>query len=509
MNARSVSHSVSHRKTPKPIEAMLFMLPGIAASEAQAFRRWAIDAGLVHTIRGDGKRAFTLKDFSDPVPGGLNRNAHLFLNGHSKLVGQHHKFCTDTQNKVMIRSSAIMEAARKIPRATKASDAQPEESITLHMLGCEIGALRLNVTPNMVLWARGIFLLYGSKKSADSRDQLPCMEAALHYLGLSKQQPGSYDYLALFEAIASRRSNCIAIAGGKLCAAVIAHAPHALRDIMRPLFQEPQTKDPHAKQDKRISGPANALKRLVLIEQEVLAAAEEEPYPADEQIVRLMSNCIKRGELIELTEILAQRQDLLNATDHQGNSLLISAILSDDSENGIDTHPIIRFLIKHSHMINAQGMDGVTPLHGLAESDNVEMIDLILQGNHLGMRALLDIQNDAGETPLVAALAEGALLAAERLIDAGANVHLANEAGETPVMLAAEQGALQLMQTMLLHRPDLTARDQRGETAMMKAARNGHTLVAQALEKIVKKCATEENQPAPHSNQTQLAANGH
>ena len=499
---QSSAKSISTRNNPKPIEAMLFMLPGIDASEAQAFRRWAIDAGLVNTIRGDGVRALTTKEFSQSVPGGLRRNAHIFVNGHGKVSGQSHTLCIDADNEISEKSSDLMEALRKIPRAGLAADATLEESITVHMLGCEIGALRKEIRPDQALWARGTFLMYGSKKNSDSKDQLPCMEAALRYLGLCKKNPNTYEPLALFEAVASQRSNCISIAGGALTSPVVAHAPHVLRDIMSPLFQIDTAADPDVIQDKRISGSALSLQNLVQIESTRLSTTSHSIYPENEQIVRLLTNCIQRGDLNTMTEILAQRPDLLNAKDNQENSLLIWAISLAKPE-------ITKFLIKHARVINESGAEGLTPLHHAADSNDVKSIKLLLNDDQPGMRAELDRRDDNGDTPLALALRENAVNAATCLIYAGANVHLANHEGETPVMLAAEHGNLYLVKLILKFNPDLSAKDEDGETALDKAKSNKHDLLAQVLEKITDSLTVTASQPAPLSNQTQHDASDH
>lgn len=497
--SRRSGGSISTRNNPKPIEAMLFMLPGIDESEAQAFRRWAIDAGLVNTIRGDGERALTTKEFSQSVPGGLRRNAHIFVNGHGKVSGQTHTLCIDADNKIYEKSSTLMEAIRKIPRSGTATDATLEESITVHMLGCEIGALRKEVRPDQALWKRGTFLMYGSKKSSDSKDQLPCMAAALRYLGLCKKNPNTYEPLALFETVASHRSNCISIAGGALTSPVVAHAPHALRDIMSPLFQIDTAADPDVIQDKRISGSTLSLQKLVQIESARLSPTQESIYPADEQIVRLLTNCIQRGDLNTMAEILAERPDLLNAKDHQENSLLIWSI-------SLAKPAITNFLIKHARVINESGAEGFTPLHYAADANDVKSIKLLLNNDQPAMRAELDRQDDNGDTPLKLALKANAGKAASCLINAGANIHIANHKGETPVMLTAEQGDLNLMQLLLKFNPDLTATDEYGKTAMDKAKHNKFDLLAKA---IAENLAVTSSQPAPLSNQTQHAASDH
>lgn len=496
---------VSHPNAPRPIEAMMFMLPGIHASEAELFKRWATDAGLVHYIRGDGVQALQRDEFIKPVPGGLKRNAHIFINGHGKNLAQGHTLCTDAENNVLEKTSSLMQAARTIPRAGFPTDFAPEENITLHMLGCRIGVLKKQITPDHTIWESGPFLMYGSRKTASHKDQLPCMKAALDYLGWIKSRPEMFSPLGLFEAVASQRSDCISIAGGKLSAAVAAHATHTLRDLMRPIFQQPETSNPLVKQDKRISAPLEALQSLVQIESQRLASTPKSysSYPADEHITRLLMNCIERDDIITMSDILAERRDLLQTTDVDGNTMLIWAVLTDA------TPEITQFLINQTNTINAQGIYGMTALHCAAEENDVFAIKQLLTGNRRGVCAELNLRDHAGNTPLTAALKRNSLKAASKLIDVGANIHLANHAGETPVMLAAELGELELARTLLRFNPDLNATDQFGETAALKAKRNGHDLLAQSLEKIAEQRVATANQPAPSSNQMQRAASGH
>lgn len=500
------SESLTSRIDPaKPVEAMLFMLPGIGKHEEQKFRNWATAAGLVHYIRGDGERALQRDEFSKPVPGDLKRNAHIFINGHGNDSAQGHTMCIDEENEISETTSSLMIAARTIPREEFATDSAQEENITLHMFGCRIGALKKQTTPHQPLWKSGTFLMYGSRKTASNMDQLPCMKAALDYLGLIKNRSEIVNPLGLFEAIASQRSDCVSIAGGKLSAAVVAHAPHVLRDIMRPIFQPPETTDPLAKQDKRISAPVEALQSLVQFESQRIASMQksDSSYPADEHITRLLMNCIERDDIITLSDILAERQDLMQTTDADGNTMLIWAVLTDAIPE------ITQFLINHTNTINAHGKYGMTALHCAAEENDVFVIKQLLAGSRLGDCAELNRRDHAGNTPLTLALNRNSLKAAFKLVDAGANVHLANHAGETPLMLAAELGDLELVRLLLRFNPDLNATDRHGETAALKAKRNGHDLLAQALEKIAGKWAATANQPAPYSNQTQPAASGH
>ncbi len=501
---------VTRRKIPPPVDVMMFMLPGIDQDEAQSFRQWAKDAGLVHYVRGDGKRAMQEQDFSKPVPGGLRKNAHVYFNGHGTkpdtVENQEneapHEILLNQETNASVSSKRLMELGRRIPLASTEADT-PDDSITLHMDTCPSAELKKEVRPETVLWARGMYLLYGSKKSTDSKDTLPFMEASLQYLGQCKKNPGSYRPLGLFEALARRRSDCIAMGGGNLPQLIAAHRPRILRDISAPLFlAEPATHAGKNVQDKRLIIPAKILQQLSQIESARLAKPEESAVPADEQIVRLLINCTQHADLVTFTEILTQRPDLADAADQRGNSLLTWCINADNPA-------FLAFLLPRSTLLDLAGQEGCTPLHCAAEIDDVASIALLLAGNQQGLRASLNLQDDSGNTPLLSALENDSMDAAERLIDAGADIHIANHAGQTVLMMAAERGAVKLIRKLMPQRPDIEAQDQFGETAIDKAMAKGHVELAETLIKLAANWKAAALLRARRLNQTQPAAGDH
>ncbi len=501
---------VTRRKIPPPVDVMMFMLPGIEQDEAQSFRLWAKEAGLVHYIRGDGKRALQEQDFSKPVPGGLRKNAHIFFNGHGSkpdaVLDQEneapHEILINQETNASVSSKRLMEFGRRIPQATTDTDA-PDDCITLHMDTCHSAELKKEVTPETVLWARGMYLLYGSKKSTDSKDTLPFMKTSLQYLGQCKKNPGSYRPLGLFEALARRRSDCIAMGGGNLPKLIAAHRPRILRDISSPLFSaEPATNPDNPVQDKRLVIPEKILQQLRQIESERLAKPNESTLPADEQIVRLLINCTLNSDLATFTEILTQRPDLVDTLDSRGNSLLTWSICSDNTG-------FLACLLPRTTLLDLAGQDGCTPLHYAAESDDVASIALLLAGNQQGLRASLNLQDDSGNTPLLSALENDSMNAAQSLIEAGADIHIANHAGQTVLMMAAERGAVTLIRKFMPQRPDIEAKDQFGETAIDKAMAKGHVELAETLFKLAENWKAAAMLRARRLNQTQPAAGDH
>ena len=125
------SHQAKEVAKP-PVEAMLFLLPGVSSIHADCFRRWATEAGLVHYVRGEGKTALNINDFGKPIPGGLKHNAHVFIHGHGNDYSEEHRILLDKKNNTNGRSSKIMARIQSIPSAVVDADSRTEQAYTLH-----------------------------------------------------------------------------------------------------------------------------------------------------------------------------------------------------------------------------------------------------------------------------------------------------------------------------------------------------------------------------------------
>ena len=463
----------SHRLAPKPVEALLFLLPGVARSEAIAFKKWANEEGLVHFVRGNGVRPLQKKEFENPVPGGLRRNAQIFINGHGNTDTPQHQLLIDAKNKVHEQSIALMEATRRIPRAGIAADSELADSITLHMVTCHSGYLESEITPDKVLWARGSFFLYSGEETTKSEDAMPLVAQSLRYVGQCKKRQVPVDALALFESLAKCRSDYIAVGGGSLRSMVSARRPRGLSDIMRPLFAT----EPNHAPDKGIRGDIRSLKKLARIESTHCNDLQENERVDEPQISRILGRAIEHDDLSALIEIIEKYPNLIQIKNGNGNPILIWAV-------ALNSMTILNWLIDKLDDLDMPGQDGATALHcalhGTQSDNQIRIINLLLRGNSRGVRASLEVRDDLGNTALLAALELRAFTAASLFCAAGANVDVTNHAGIRPLMLAAENGKRDLTQAILAKDPHPYATDLVGETAADKVDRRQRALQKQA-----------------------------
>lgn len=93
----------------------------------------------------------------------------------------------------------------------------------------------------------------------------------------------------------------------------------------------------------------------------------------------------------------------------------------------------------------------------------------------------VELENDAGWTPLLASLFMGSEGAALLLLNAGARVDVHDDRGYTPLHWAAFQGYVKATQMLLEKGADLNARSTKGLTPLLQAAARGHTEVVRVL----------------------------
>jgi len=85
--------------------------------------------------------------------------------------------------------------------------------------------------------------------------------------------------------------------------------------------------------------------------------------------------------------------------------------------------------------------------------------------------------NDA----LFEAIRKGEVAAAQRALDAGADIEAKNRSGRTPLMMAAVTRNAALVKALLARKADVGAQDASGMTALMWAAFGGSPAIVQAL----------------------------
>jgi len=129
---------------------------------------------------------------------------------------------------------------------------------------------------------------------------------------------------------------------------------------------------------------------------------------------------------------------------------------------------------------DVRGRYGMNPLHAAARSGNSEMVRILTEYGPPDINAGDEIES----TPLLSALGshnfkDGSVL--QLLLEHGADINVQNQAGQTPLLWASMNGALEVVRLLLEHGADVEAKDNDGKTALQVAAEEGHDKVVELL----------------------------
>ncbi|NOT27202.1 MAG: hypothetical protein HOP16_13985 [Acidobacteria bacterium] len=140
-------------------------------------------------------------------------------------------------------------------------------------------------------------------------------------------------------------------------------------------------------------------------------------------------------------------------------------------------HESIRSLLKRRVDVNARQPDGATALHWAAHLDDLVAADLLIQGGADAKAA-----NEYGITPLSLACTNASPAMVARLLKGGADPNAVRPTGETVLMTCARGGSVDAVKSLLSSGADIHAREnESGQTALMWAVSQRHPAAAQAL----------------------------
>ena len=183
--------------------------------------------------------------------------------------------------------------------------------------------------------------------------------------------------------------------------------------------------------------------------------------------------------------VLIEHGAKVNTADaRHTNSALMWAVTAAFPD-GHKALPMMRLLLQHGADPNTIGRKGVTALFlatalakGLTPCS--VCVKFLLQSG-----ANPNVQDNAGDTPLLWALKpklETTNKIIEDLIDGGARINQANpKTGETPLMAAAAQGSTAIVDLLLKNGANRCVADRLKRFASTYARKNGHSKLAQAV----------------------------
>lgn len=212
------------------------------------------------------------------------------------------------------------------------------------------------------------------------------------------------------------------------------------------------------------------------------------------------------GDLNKVRSLLDAAPQLLESTDGDGNTPLISACWGPPAN--IPQETVARFLIDKGANINARNTSGGSPVYFSLRSYDLTQ-RLVARGAEVNIRAY------GGLTPLHQAASTGGLAVAKLLIDHGADINARGDwgtilrtivfrqgnscvemvkmllksgatlqpfsYGNTELHVAALQGSTDLARVLVEGGADVNAVNEYGHTPLFYASRHGHRTTAEAL----------------------------
>jgi ankyrin repeat protein len=130
---------------------------------------------------------------------------------------------------------------------------------------------------------------------------------------------------------------------------------------------------------------------------------------------------------------------------------------------------MVRTLVEKGAHLNAQNMDGYTPVHLAAEDGHIDVIRLLLEKG-----ANVDARNGKGLTPLLQSAFQGNIDVVRFLLEEGADMSIRTVDGRTLLHWAAKGGDISMVRLLVEKEVNLDSQDESGETPLHLAANWGN-----------------------------------
>lgn len=175
-----------------------------------------------------------------------------------------------------------------------------------------------------------------------------------------------------------------------------------------------------------------------------------------------------KGYTTEIERLIKKGADV-NAETVDGATPLIYAVANNHKE-------AVKALLSHGPEVNKTTGDFQTPLLLAVKNQNVEVSELLIRGG-----ADIDKEDNNGATPLHYASIYGSFYLCDLLLYYDAETDKKSNDGTTPLMAAIWAGYADLADLLIQNGANLEARDNQGFTPFLIAAQNGDTLLMKML----------------------------
>lgn len=248
---------------------------------------------------------------------------------------------------------------RYLRRQDASSAGKTSPKLLIHLLSCEAGVLRSQISRKHPIWEFAYLVIYSSKKSTSLNSSASSLHAAIRYTDFCDRTGRKVDPLKLFYIAGLHRADCMTLMGGDLKQPLVWHAPESvsvLDDLSSMAMLRGSEKDlrkfrARAEQlDEReramipdlslreflssriLHGDEDAVNNLVAGHPELLNA------PSMTGLLPV-GEAIEQGNMALLEDLLGEQADP-NLPDKEGDTALMVALLLNEPE-------AIPILLKH------------------------------------------------------------------------------------------------------------------------------------------------------------------
>jgi hypothetical protein len=274
----------------------------------------------------------------------------LLLIAHSENWSREYNGAKKTSHRIMFsaerREVMLTEA---LLRHLRQKDLSPPEKtspkLVIHLVGCEAGVLRSQISRSNPIWKFAYLLLYSSKKTTSLDASASSLNAAIRYADFCDQTGRALDPFKLFYIAGIHRTECMTMMGGDLKEPLVWHAPRSVSAL------------------------------------------------ADLTSIAMLSGCAKdlRKFQAHAEQLDGRERAMIPEISLRG---LLSSRIGHDDQDGVSA-----LTNRHPELLNAPSISGLLPLGEAIEQRNMALLEDLLE-----QQADPDVPDKDGDTALMVAL---------------------------------------------------------------------------------------------------------
>ncbi len=360
------------------------------------------------------------------VVGHLATARQLLLVAHSENWSRQYNGAKKSSHRIVFSAERCeVMLSEALLRYLREKDISPpgktSPKLVIHLVGCEAGVLRSQISRSNPIWKFAYLLLYSSKKTTSLDASASSLNAAIRYADFCDQTGRVLDPFKLFYIAGIHRTECMTMMGGDLKEPLVWHAPKsvsALADLTSVATLNGCAKDlrkfqAHAEQ---LDGPERAMipeislrgllsSRIGHDDQDgVSALTSRHPEllnaPSITGLLPL-GEAIDQGNMALLEDLLEQQADP-NVPDKDGDTALMVALKYGEPA-------AIPILLRHGARSDL-ALGGCSVLEQAVLNEDIKMLSLLLPGglgySRAGLEAPLQRTKGMGNAVLERMLQE-------------------------------------------------------------------------------------------------------